>query len=117
LESMQKQSENAVLILEKKLYEVVGKLSELGFNAERFDRVEDYTKQIAIIPISAKTSEGLPELLMVMTGLSQKFLKESLKVNVKGNAKGTVLEVKEEKGLGTTVDVILYDGSLNVLSF
>jgi len=112
LESIQKQSENAMLLLEKKLYEVVGKLSEFGFNAERFDRVEDYTKQIVIIPISAKTGEGMAELLMVMTGLSQKFLEESLKVDIKGNAKGTVLEVKEEKGLGMTIDVILYDGSL-----
>ncbi len=112
LESIKKQSENTMLLLEKKLYEVVGKLAELGFNAERFDRVEDYTKQIAIIPISAKTPEGLPELLMVLAGLSQKFLEESLKVNVKGNVRGTILEVKEEKGLGTTIDVILYDGSL-----
>jgi len=112
LENISRQKESAMLLLEKKLYEIVGKLSELGFNSERFDRVEDYTKQIAIIPVSAKTGEGLPELLMVMTGLSQKFLGESLKVDVKGNAKGTVLEVKEEMGLGTTVDAIMYDGSL-----
>jgi len=112
LENIQKQNENAMLLLEKKLYEVVGKLSGLGFNSERFDRVEDYTKQIAILPTSAKTSEGLPELLMVMAGLSQKFLEASLKVNAERNAKGTVLEVKEEKGLGTTIDAIIYDGSL-----
>ncbi len=112
LENIQKQNEQAMLLLEKKLYEIVGKLSELGFNSERFDRVEDYTKQIAIIPTSAKTAEGLPELLMVMAGLSQKFLEQSLKFDAKGHAKGTVLEVKEEKGLGTTIDVILYDGSL-----
>lgn len=114
LESIQKQGENAMLLLEKRLYEIVGKLSELGFNSERFDRIEDYTKQIAIIPISAKTGEGLAELLVVMTGLSQKFLEESLKVNIEGNAKGTVLEVKDEKGLGTTIDVIVYDGSLKL---
>ncbi len=112
LESIKKQSENTILLLERKLYEVVGKLSEFGFNSERFDRVEDYTKQIAIIPISAKTSEGLAELLMVLAGLSQKFLEESLEVDTKGNTKGTVLEVKEEKGLGITIDVIIYDGSL-----
>ena len=74
LEGIQKQNESAMILLEKKLYQVVGKISELNFNAERFDRVEDYTKQIAIIPISAKTKEGLPELLMVLMGLSQKFL-------------------------------------------
>ncbi len=112
LENVRKQNENAMLLLEKKLYEVVGKLSEFGFNAERFDRVEDYTKQIAMIPTSAKTGEGLAELFMVITGLSQKFLEESLKVDIGGKAKGTVLEVKEEKGLGATIDVIIYDGSL-----
>ncbi len=112
LENIEKQKENVTMAIEKKLYEVVGKLGELGFNAERFDRVEDHTKQIAIIPTSAKIGEGLPELLMVVTGLSQKFLEQSLKVNIEGNAKGTILEVKDEKGLGTTIDVILYDGSL-----
>ncbi len=112
LENIQKQQEQVMLLLEQKLYEVVGKLSGLGFNSERFDRVEDYTKQIAIIPISAKTKEGLAELLMVLTGLSQKFLEASLEVNTEDYAKGTILEVKEEKGLGTTIDVIIYDGSL-----
>ena len=112
LENIKKQNEQTNLLLEKRLYEVVGKLSELGLNADRFDRVEDYTKQLAIIPVSAKTAEGLPELLMVLTGLSQKFLENDLEYNVDGNAKGTVLEVKEEKGLGTTIDVILYDGTL-----
>lgn len=112
LENINKQNENAMLLIEKKLYEAVGKISEFGFNAERFDRIEDYTKQIAIIPTSAATGEGLPELLMVMSGLSQKFLEESLKMDIKGNAKGTVLEVKDTKGLGMTIDVIVYDGSL-----
>ena len=112
LESIQKQNESIMLLIEKRLYEAVGKLSELGFNSERFDRVEDYTKQIAIIPTSAKTAEGLAELLMVAAGLSQKFLEENLKVNVEGNAKGTILEAKQEKGLGATIDVIIYDGSL-----
>ena len=112
LESIQKQSDSVMLLLEKKLYEAVGKLSELGFNSERFDRVEDYTKQVAIIPLSAKTGEGIAELFMVVTGLSQKFLESSLRIDVNGSAKGTVLEVKEEKGLGMTVDVIIYDGSI-----
>ena len=112
LENVQKQNENTMLLLEKKLYGVVGRLSELGFNSERFDRIEDYTKQIAIIPTSAKTGEGLAELFMVITGLSQKFLEQSLKFDIKGNAKGTVLEVKEEKGLGKVIDVIIYDGFL-----
>jgi len=60
---------------------------------------------VAIIPVSAKTGEGLPELLLSIAGLSQKFLEAALKTDVAGPGKGTVLEVKEEKGLGTTIDV------------
>lgn len=99
-------------LLDTKLYELVGKLSELGFNAERFDRVEDYTKQIAIVPVSAKTGEGVPELLMVLTGLAQKFMEQNLNINMEGSAKGAVLEIKEEKGFGKTIDVIIYDGTI-----
>lgn len=98
--------------LDNKVYEIVGKLHEQGFASERFDRVENYTKQIAIVPASAKTGEGLPELLMVITGIAQKFLEQCLECDVKGTAKGTVLEVKEEKGIGTTIDVIIYDGTI-----
>jgi translation initiation factor 5B len=97
---------------ETKIYEIVGKLSELGMNSERFDRVEDYTKEVAIIPVSAITGDGIPELLMVLIGLAQKYLEENLKLHVKGNAKGSVIEVKEATGLGTTLDVIIYDGVL-----
>lgn len=99
---------------EKKLYELVGQAHEHGFQSERFDRVEDYTKQIAIVPVSAKTGQGIPELLMVLTGLAQKFLEKKLEIEETGPAKGTILEVKEEKGLGTTLDTIIYNGQLKV---
>jgi translation initiation factor 5B len=112
IQNISSQSENIQKLLDTKLYELVGKLSELNFNAERFDRVEDYTKQIAIVPTSAKTGEGTPELLMVLTGLAQKFMEQRLNVNIEGSAKGTVLEVKEDKGIGKTIDVIIYDGTI-----
>ncbi len=100
--------------IDMKIYEIVGKLNDYGFVSERFDRVENYTKQIGIIPVSAKTGEGIPELLMVLTGLAQRFLDQCLQCHVEGPAKGTVLEVKEVTGLGTTLDAIIYDGTLNV---
>lgn len=99
---------------EKRMYEIVGKVSEYGLQSERFDRVEDYTKQIAIVPVSAKTGQGIPELLMVLTGLAQKYLEKRLVIEEKGNCKGTILEVKEDKGLGKTIDAIIYNGSLKV---
>ncbi len=112
LKNVNGQPEKVRELLDTRLYNLVGKFSELGFNSERFDRVEDFTKQVAIIPCCSKTGEGIPELLMVIAGLAQKYLESSLATNVSGNAKGTVLEVKKDKGLGTTLDVIVYDGIL-----
>ncbi|MFA4907357.1 MAG: translation initiation factor IF-2 [archaeon] len=100
--------------LDRKTYELVGELHSLGFSTERFDRVSDFTKQISIIPCSAKTGEGIPEILLFLSGLSQKFLEGQLRTEVSGSGKGTILEVKEEKGLGKTIDVILYDGSIKL---
>ena len=114
LQTISQQPENIQKILETKLYELVGSLAELGLNAERFDRVQDYTKQIAMVPCSAQTGEGIQELLMVLTGLAQRFLEKCLECNIQSQAKGTVLEVKEEKGLGKTMDAIIYDGKLKV---
>ncbi len=87
----------------------MGSLSTEGFQAERFDRVKDFTKTVAIIPTSGKTGEGIPELLAVLAGLTQRYMKEKLKV-VTGPGKGVVLEVREEPGLGLTLDAIIYDG-------
>lgn len=112
--SITKQSLETQKTFETKMYEIVGKLSEYGFDSERFDRVDDYTKQVAIIPTSASTGEGLPELLMVISGLAQKFLEQNLSFDVAGPARGTILEIKEGRGLGKTLDVVLYDGTLKV---
>jgi translation initiation factor 5B len=77
-------------------------------------RISDYTKQITIIPCSAKTGLGIPELLMTLLGLAQKYLGDKLNLELNDNAKGTILEVKDEKGLGITMDAIIYDGTLKV---
>ncbi|MBT4110285.1 translation initiation factor IF-2 [Candidatus Woesearchaeota archaeon] len=114
LQNIQALNSNIQGDFEKKMYELVGKFSELGLQSERFDRVEDYTKQIAIVPVSAETGQGIPEILMVLTGLAQKFLEKKLEIEETGNCKGTILEVKEEKGLGTTLDAIIYNGQLKV---
>ncbi|MBU0532236.1 translation initiation factor IF-2 [Candidatus Micrarchaeota archaeon] len=110
LESYAKQPEHIQQRLDEKLYEMMGSISEYGFDSERFDKVTDYTKQIGIVPISAKSGEGLSELLVLISGLSQKFLGEGLEIDENGRGKASIIEVKDEKGLGTTVDVIVYEG-------
>ena len=110
--SEKEQTERTLQALDEKLWELIGDLSQNGFEADRFDRVRDFTKKVAIIPVSARNGVGVIEVLMLISGLSQRFLEEKLALHLKGEAKGTILEVKEEVGMGTTVDVILYDGTL-----
>ena len=114
IKNIAEQSDTVGLHFERKLYEIVAAISAHGINSDRFDRVDDYTKKVAMIPISAKTGEGFPELLMILSGLAQKYLEESLKINVEGQAKGTILEVCEEKGVGKVLDAIIYDGTVKV---
>ena len=111
--NIKQQNERNVNALDEKIYELMSDLhEEVEVTADRFDRVESFQKKAAIVPISAKTGEGIPELLMVVTGLAQKYLGDNLEVN-EGMGKGTVLEVSQEKGLGTTTDVIHYDGIID----
>lgn len=101
--------------IENKIYEIVGELHEkFQIPSERFDRVSNFTKEIAIVPVSAQKKIGISEVLMVISALAQKYLEENLKLNVNGFAKGSILEVKEEKGIGKTMDVIIYEGTLKV---
>jgi translation initiation factor 5B len=114
LKSLAMQDDTTKQRLENKIYELIADLYRFNFSADRFDRIKDFTRNIAIVPISALTGEGVPELLMILVGLAQRYLEKNLRLQVEGRAKGTILEVKEEKGLGVTCDVILYDGTLNV---
>jgi len=114
LASFARQNERVKELLETRVYEIIGKLSEYGFSAERFDRVTDFQRNLAVVPVSAHTGEGIGELLMVMIGLAQRYMEKALSLSIDGPGMGTILEVKEEKGLGTTLDVILYDGTLSV---
>jgi len=97
--------------LDERLYAIMGTFSRLDFRTDRFDKIADFTKTAAIVPTSAKTGEGIPELLAVLIGLAQQYLRPRLKTT-KGPAKGTVLEVKEEPGLGVTLNALIYDGIL-----
>lgn len=113
LADLRAQEQSVQQAIDTKLYELVGALYErFQLQAERFDRVQDYTKQLTIIPCSALQNHGIAELLMVLAGLTQKYFEEKLSIEVSGPAKGTILEVKESQGLGLTADVIIYDGTL-----
>jgi len=114
IESYRLQSEQARRALEEAIYgKIVLSLSEQGFSADLFTRVKDFARTVAVVPVSAKTGEGIADLLAVLAGLTQQYLRKRLQY-AEGPAKGNVLEVKEIPGLGTVVDAIIYDGVLKV---
>lgn len=110
-DTIKEQSDRVIGELEEKVYKLVGELVTRGFDAERFDRIPDFSKQVCIVPVSNVTGEGLSDLLLVLAGITQKFMAHNLEVTP-GEGKGTILDVKEFRGLGMTIDVILYDGEI-----
>ena len=110
--TIEKQSERAEDRLNEKLYELIGDLSDNGFSADMYWRVQDFRANIGVVPVSAETGEGVPDLLTVLMGLSQRYLKEEMTIDVGGPGVGTILEVTEERGFGATLDLVLYDGTV-----
>ena len=108
-QSIKEQDASIQADLDQKVYDVVGTLSILGYKSEAFYRVEDFKSEIAIVPISARSGVGIPELLSVLVGLTQQYLQNRLNQDEK-EPRGIVLEVKDEVGLGQTANVILIDG-------
>ncbi|MBR9706234.1 translation initiation factor IF-2 [Candidatus Pacearchaeota archaeon] len=104
------QATNVKSQFQEKLLTLIGSLHSHGFNAKPYYEVNDFAKELALVPCSAKTGEGINELTMMFCGLSQKFLKENLEMG--DTARGVILEVKKEKTM-QYAEAILYDGILN----
>ena len=111
-EEVKKQDAGIQAALDEKIYNVVGALSRLGYPSEAFWRVRDFTREVAIVPVSARSGVGIPELLAVLVGMAQQYLVKRLERHAAGPARGIVLEVNEETGLGPSANVILLDGTL-----
>jgi len=108
--SIDSQNPNVKSVFNERYMTLIGSLNSYGFDADLFYNVKDFSKKIALIPCSAKTKQGIPELIIVLCGLSQKYLINKLKLQKK--AKGVILEVKKEKS-NSYAEAILYDGELS----
>ncbi|KAF4768702.1 hypothetical protein HAV15_002147 [Penicillium sp. str.  len=84
--------------------------AEQGFNSELFFENKSLSRNVSLVPTSAHTGEGVPDMLKLLTSLSQERMTNSLMYL--SEVECTVLEVKVIEGLGTTIDVILSNGIL-----
>lgn len=105
------QEEHAKDEFTKRARETIVLFAEQGYNAALYYENPDPEDYISLVPTSAITGEGLPDLLGLIVDISQTKLQSSIKYKPKLQA--TVLEVKVIEGLGTTIDVILANGSIN----
>jgi len=109
-QSIESQAGNVSQVFNERYMTIIGSLNSYGFNADLYYNISDFTKKIALIPCSARTKEGIPELIMMLCGLSQKYLTDKLKIGK--DAKGVMLEIKKEKSTNY-IEAILYDGELS----
>lgn len=84
--------------------------AEQGFNSEVFFENKSMSRYVSLVPTSAHTGEGIPDMLKLLTTLTQERMTSALMYL--SEVECTVLEVKVIEGLGTTIDVVLSNGVL-----
>ena len=99
--------------LDQRVYAVAEEIVGLGFSADRYDRVSDFTRNVGIVPVSAKSGAGIAELIALLIGLSQRFLQDELALVAEGG-EATILERGDQKGVGPVGNIIVYRGGLKV---
>ncbi|MBQ9480670.1 MAG: translation initiation factor IF-2 [Clostridia bacterium] len=71
--------------------------------------VEDWGGDVILAPVSAKTGEGIPELLETIQLVAEM---RDLKANPDRMAKGTIIEAQLDKGKGPVATVLIQNGTL-----
>ena len=84
--------------------------AEQGFNSELYYENKSMSRNVSLVPTSAHTGEGIPDMLKLLTSLTQERMTNALMYL--SEVECTVLEVKVIEGLGTTIDVVLSNGVL-----
>nr|4NCL_A Chain A, Eukaryotic translation initiation factor 5B-like protein [Thermochaetoides thermophila DSM 1495]4NCL_B Chain B, Eukaryotic translation initiation factor 5B-like protein [Thermochaetoides thermophila DSM 1495]4NCN_A Chain A, Eukaryotic translation initiation factor 5B-like protein [Thermochaetoides thermophila DSM 1495]4NCN_B Chain B, Eukaryotic translation initiation factor 5B-like protein [Thermochaetoides thermophila DSM 1495] len=93
-----------------RLDQVKLQFAEQGFNSELFYENKNFARYVSLVPTSAHTGEGIPDMLKLIVQLCQERMASSLMYL--SELQATVLEVKAIEGFGVTIDVILSNGIL-----
>ncbi|TFL05444.1 hypothetical protein BDV98DRAFT_500164, partial [Pterulicium gracile] len=109
-ESLASQSPSVVREFEDRLQKTTLAFAEQGLNAVLYYENKNMGRNVSLVPTSAVTGEGVPDMIMLLVQLTQQRLSESLMYL--SELECTVLEVKVIEGLGTTIDVVLSNGIL-----
>eukprot|EP01101_Sappina_pedata_P003817 TRINITY_DN153_c0_g1_i1.p1 TRINITY_DN153_c0_g1~~TRINITY_DN153_c0_g1_i1.p1 ORF type:complete len:961 (-),score=559.34 TRINITY_DN153_c0_g1_i1:13-2895(-) len=110
VKSLLTQNESVKSEFEHHVKHAIVQLAEQEFNAAVYDKNTNVRKNVSIVPTSARTGEGIPDLLSLLVKLTQEIMSKNLLLV--GRLDCIVLEVKVVDGHGYTIDVILRDGEL-----
>ncbi len=97
----------------------INKMDKPGANPEQVKQQltehelipEEWGGDIPCVPVSAKTGDGMNELLEMVLLVAD--MKE-LKANPDRKAKGTVIEARLDKGRGPVASILVQNGTLNI---
>ncbi|KAM0017208.1 putative small GTP-binding protein [Helianthus debilis subsp. tardiflorus] len=109
--AMKQQSRDVHLEFNHRLTQIITQFKEQGLNTELYSKNKERGETYSIVPTSAISGEGIPEMLLLLVQWAQKTMIDKLTYNNKVQC--TVLEVKVIEGLGTTIDVVLVNGVLH----
>ncbi|XP_024525108.1 eukaryotic translation initiation factor 5B isoform X2 [Selaginella moellendorffii] len=109
--TLQEQERHTKSEFETRTKQIMVQLQEQSLNSELYWKNKDKRKAVSIIPTSAISGEGIPDLLYLLVLLTQEMMEK--KLMYVSEVECTVLEVKVVEGLGTTIDVVLVNGVLH----
>ncbi|XP_062022269.1 eukaryotic translation initiation factor 5B [Rosa rugosa] len=109
--AMKQQSKDVVNEFNMRVSQIVTQFMEQGLNTELYYKNKEMGETYSIVPTSAISGEGIPDLLLLLIQWAQKTMVE--KLTYSNEIQCTVLEVKVIEGLGTTIDVVLVNGVLH----
>ncbi|KAK9367779.1 hypothetical protein V1509DRAFT_625310 [Lipomyces kononenkoae] len=109
-DSLAKQSKAVQREFEDRVQKTKLALAEQGLNAELYYKNRNMARNVSLVPTSAVTGEGVPDMLKLLIDLTQNRMSD--KLMYLSELECTVLEVKVIEGLGTTIDVVLSNGIL-----
>ncbi|KAF6151472.1 hypothetical protein GIB67_016284 [Kingdonia uniflora] len=110
LKAMKQQSTDVQNEFNMRVTQIKVQFMEQGLNTELYYKNKEMGKTFSIVPTSAISGEGIPDLLLLLVQWTSKTMVEKLMFS--DEMQCIVLEVKVIEGLGTTIDVILINGIL-----
>lgn len=110
-ESLEKQSRSVQREFEDRVAKTIVAFAEEGLNAALYYENKNFARNVSLVPTSAITGEGVPDMIMLLVNLTQQRMSDRLMYL--SELECTVLEVKVIEGLGTTIDVVLSNGILH----